>query len=295
MLDMNRPEAFKAMTSEQRLIEQITELPSLPAVAARSLRHPTAGSPSIEFLSGIIEDDSEFASRFLEIVNSAYYGLPSEVRSVRDAVVILGVEVSQSLAIAATVTTRLWVLDETFDAADFWRHSLARGLFAEIIANRVNLPGPHSAFVLGLLQDVGQIAMLQAIPDRCHEIELQAAELRIYRWRAEQQTLRFTHADVGARLAEKWNLCKEFCEAIRWHHQPEKSSVGTQHALVLQLADAMTNASYPALSREYVTTPLYRGLWEPLGLDEPAARAIYDTRYFVEERSHAFFENILWS
>ena len=42
---------------------------------------------------------------------------------------------------------------------------------------------------------------------------------------AEQMLLGMNHAEIGARLAERWNFPEPLVDAIRYHHEPERATI----------------------------------------------------------------------
>lgn len=56
---------------------------------------------------------------------------------------------------------------------------------------------------------------------------------------AEEEILGFSHAELGAQVAESWSFPATHCEAIRFHHNPESATLQPGLAHVAHLADWM--------------------------------------------------------
>jgi putative nucleotidyltransferase with HDIG domain len=109
------------------------------------------------------------------------------------------------------------------EANELWRHSLMTATAAEIVAAEaydlhVEIP---VAFTVGLLHDIGKLAMSQAItPEVQHDIRQLIEEKSCSRTEAEKQVLGVDHGEIGACLLKSWNLPEEIVEAVANHHQP---------------------------------------------------------------------------
>src|SRR6476469_8945884 len=86
------------------ILQQLEELPTLPAIAVRLLEltgsESDAGAGQV---AQIIESDPSLASRILQLVHRADAGVRGEVTSVERAVVLLGFESVRSAVLAVTV------------------------------------------------------------------------------------------------------------------------------------------------------------------------------------------------
>jgi HD-like signal output (HDOD) protein len=57
----------------------------------------------------------------------------------------------------------------------------------------------------------------------------------------EREILNYSHADIGARLLELWNLPQSICEPVGKHHQPGQSDEYQLAACAIHVADAWVN------------------------------------------------------
>jgi putative nucleotidyltransferase with HDIG domain len=271
-------------------LDQTTDLPSPPFVIARVLSVGREDEQSVESLAAAIEVDQAFSVKVLRVANSAFYGQTQRVYTVRDAILLIGYEAVTSLAIAAAAVNGVWVESELFDRKRFWIHSLSCGLFAEVIARRQKHPKPDAVFTLGVLHDIGRVIMIQTQPELYRRaIEVSRAQKQ-YLWKSEEAVFGFQHADVGARLARKWNLPEGYAEAIQYHHGCDSDGPELRLARIVALADALSHNAETAGNERYLAAPLYRSLWEPVGLDEAAVREVRNMVGSVEKRTAEFYE-----
>lgn len=277
-------------TSVEQLIEQMTNLPSPPVVVSRTLQIIAGDNESVQSLAETIETDHALTAKLLRIANSAFYGMAQEIFTVRDAILIIGFDAVRSVAISAAAVTGVWVDDELFNMERFWKHSLSCGLFAEFIAKKIHYPTPEVVFTLGVLHDIGRVVIIQSLSQRYRDVISLMKEQHTYLWKAEREVLGFHHGEVGARLAENWHFPPAYSNAIRFHHEPEKVANQNELTYVLSLADAMSHHVFSYDCKERLTQPLYRGLWEPLKLNESDVRMLLKHEETIQERTEVFLE-----
>lgn len=219
----------------QRSIEAIASLPTLPSVLSRILDTIFDPSTSALELGEIIAADQSLSAKLLQVVNSAYYGFPKQISSVTQAIVILGFVEIRNLAFAATAFDTI-ASDSSYDRTQLWRHSLATAMASERIVKmlRIDVDG---AFVLGLLHDVGKVALDALYPDSFAEAAREAHAQQMYLREVECRVFGMDHGEAGALLAEHWNFPPGIVGPIRYHHRPADAHYHAEETCVVALAD----------------------------------------------------------
>jgi putative nucleotidyltransferase with HDIG domain len=108
------------------------------------------------------------------------------------------------------------------EANELWRHSLLTATAAEIVAGSgdLNVEAPV-AFTVGLLHDIGKLALSQALtPELQIEIRQLIEQEGCPRTDAEKKIMGADHSEVGACLLKSWNLPEDIVEAVANHHHP---------------------------------------------------------------------------
>jgi putative nucleotidyltransferase with HDIG domain len=203
------------------IVRNISELPTLPQVVTVILSLIDSPDSSAEDINKVMEKDPSLVGKILKLVNSAYYGLPNKVNSVRQAIVILGFSTVKSLAISASVFDMFDSSRETgFDREQFWTHSIGCGCVSRLVGNREAGVDQETSFVVGLLHDIGKMVLDQYAPREFDTIIQLARARSLSFYDAEREVLQDTnHAEIGAWVAEQWKLSEELTEAIRHHHE----------------------------------------------------------------------------
>lgn len=199
------------------LVEEIAELRPLPPIAAQVLQIAEGDHFSAHVLAQAISSDPALTARVLRVANSAYYGFPRRITTIRDAVVLLGFRQVRSTLLAATVMQALPTLEHVH-AFPFWRHSVVVGLLAGLLA-RAEGVRQDEAFTAGVLHNIGRVALDQAQPELFRRA-LDLAESGMPLPEAQRRVFGFTDADLGGALARSWGFPPALDGAIARHAEP---------------------------------------------------------------------------
>lgn len=150
-------------TAEHRVkqvVAGIRNLPTPPIVFQQIQKVINNPSASAAQVAAILSEDPAMSVKVLKLTNSAFYGLPREIDSVKQAVVIVGMEAVRNLVLSASVLDMFKgkAIDQEYQEK-FWRHSLATAFCCRSLAEALKTRGhvdPDSAFSAGLLHDIGR-------------------------------------------------------------------------------------------------------------------------------------------
>lgn len=202
---------------------RVHSLPSLPTTVVSLGQAVADDRCSADRILAILAKDPALSATMLRLANSAVYAGDSKVTDLRSAVMRLGFDAILNLGRTAAVI-RAFKGANQLDPVRLWQHSVAVGLTARGICGLVRHRAlEESAFLTGLLHDIGKIAL-----DRCFAEEyapvVEAIAAGEFCVDAEKRLLGVTHADVGAMLAVNWGYADLLVEVIRDHHEPPAGS-----------------------------------------------------------------------
>lgn len=267
-----------SVASEKKIkliVNRIHNLPTPPTVFAQVNKVINNPNTSAYQIGAIIAEDPALSAKILKLTNSAFYGLSRTVTSVKQAIVILGLDVVKSLVLSASVFetfSKRNSIDKVF-LDQFWRHSLLVAFMSRIISRTKNFPSfleAEESFSAGLLHDIGKLVILTHLPDEFAKIK--AARLNSPNSATsfiEEQVLGFDHAAVGSYLCQKWNLPEHLTQSIHYHHTPQENleNVSTQ---IIHISDylAWKSQETEMSDNDYSKTiPLCQQSWSMLGLE----------------------------
>lgn len=194
----------------------------LPQVTSQVLRLVDNPNASPRQIGALIEREPGLASKLLKTANSAYYGSPGKIKSVSQAISVMGLSAVRSVVVSQAYQqmTAVRGASKRFDRLAFWQHSLATASAVRVLARLKGYRDPEEAFLAGLMHDAGRLVMDRFLPNEFDQICTLALERATPLIEAEQEVLGYTHVEVGDMLAEQWNLPEGLRSAIRHHHQP---------------------------------------------------------------------------
>jgi HD-like signal output (HDOD) protein/ActR/RegA family two-component response regulator len=207
----------------RHLVGSSNELPSAPRTfieLSNALANPNASARTV---SDIIERDIAISARVLQLVSSAFYGLPRAVTSVGGAVAYLGVEVIKAIVLSVEVS-RMFPLTQAipdFSVEALQQHGMRSSQFAKRILGHE--PGGDVLIVAGLLQDTGQLVLASRAAAR-FGIALSTASARKQPLpEVEHELFGASHAEIGAYLLGLWGLPQRVVAAVANHLEPQRS------------------------------------------------------------------------
>lgn len=239
------------------VLAQIESLPTLPAVAVRLLELTTSDRSSAREVIQAVESDQSLSARLLALVRRA--GLGVNVSTVERAVVLLGFDAVRNLVLSVqifdTFSHRKERTGARFNRVEFWKHSLAVGCAAKLLAEellkapasrpgarrehgrpgqpepyaaelagraayamRCAPPRPEEAFICGLLHDIGKVVLDACFPKSYDRIVARVDDRAGCIADAEREAFGLDHALAGSRLASHWKLPAMIAESIWLHH-----------------------------------------------------------------------------
>ena len=287
------------------ILQQLEELPTLPAVAVRLLELTAEDDSTLGEVVGLISSDPSLTARILQLVHRSDVGVSGEVASVERAVVLLGFEAVRSTVLAVSVFQSFGSLSERraphFSRDDFWKHCVATACCAELLAASTrggegardpNALDPNEAFICGLLHDLGKIALETILPKSFSRVVEAADLLRGNIADVERTVIGIDHMVVGKRLCERWQLPVMLRDCTWLHGQsPQALPANVKHPRMVNLitlADLLVREQHLGYSGNYTFSVPKQLLLDATGLTaqhvQTAMRRLVDQ---IEPRARA--------
>lgn len=227
----------------QQIIDKLKisgRLPTPKGVALQVIELTRQDGVSNHDLVRLIGVDPALSQRVVKAANALLGHVSRPVVTIHDAVTVLGLRALRQLVLGiALIADYRHGPCANFDYIRFWQHSLLTALTARQLAQQARLMAPEEVFVLGLLGQIGQLALATVYPQafsdllRQHEAEDSLRE-------GERAQFGFDHAEVAAALLEDMSFPVLFQALARDYRTPQKSGMaeGTRewrllHALSL--------------------------------------------------------------
>ncbi len=223
--------ALRRLLGHDRLIRaasRIERLPSLPSTYREIREALQQGDCSLEAVGEIVAKDLGMSAKVLQIVNSAYFGLPQHLSSPVDAVRFLGLETITTLVLTLNVFGELRDAAREHDVERLMHRCqetgrIARGLAETFAAGDRRLA--EQATAAGMLHDVGQLLIWTHFPEEQEKAARLVRKFGMPGHEAQRRVLGASHAELGAYLLGIWGLADPIVEAVALHHRPALAPV----------------------------------------------------------------------
>ena len=227
-------------------MNEINELPQFPENIVYLQKLITDPDSEITDIARQISMDPSLTADLLKVVNSAQFMLPKRVDNIVEAVKLVGLRGIRNL-LYSYGTQKLLQGQQT------WRdHSYMTAFFAYNLAKSLRKKDIlDDAYVGGILHDMGKIVFSDVHPQLLEKINSFCKDREIGRNMFEDLSAGLNHAEIGAKIALKWNFPEVLIEAIRYHHMPTECDDEYRDVIyTVYLANALANLEREGLSFE---------------------------------------------
>src|SRR5579863_3875624 len=202
-------------------LRRLVNFPSPPGVATHIIE--LAQDPDIEMgkVAKALSMDSALSTKVLRIANSPLYAQRRKSENLRQALVVLGLNATLTLALSFSLVKSLrGAKPNGLNYKFYWRRALLAATAARALGDVMRQTLAEEIFLAALLQDVGMLALDQAVPDLYRDGEkLQRDHATLAEH--EKKRVQADHAYVGGWLMRTWNLPERLYRAIEHSHQLE--------------------------------------------------------------------------
>ncbi|MCE5315624.1 MAG: HDOD domain-containing protein [Armatimonadota bacterium] len=220
------------------------DLPSLPEALRRIIDITKCNEVDAESLAHVVMIDQSLACKVLRLANSAYFARRDKAETVTDAIITLGSGYVRNLAASASVLDALFPSNAFpgFHWHHFWKHSVTTAIAAEsfyAFATGCRKKNEESAFVAGLMHDVGKLVIARALPFKFRQVVETCRERRLEMLSIETELLGTNHIYIGKQLARSWQFPDKLLTGIAYHHAPENAREHQDLAAAVCAADML--------------------------------------------------------
>lgn len=216
----------------RQVLTRLGSLPALPATYGRLTELTANPDVSLDEVAQVVERDPAITANVLKIINSAYFGLPRRVASVRETVKYLGIQPLKNIVLTVEVFEGM-ASGKTAKALQM--DALGRACAMRELLGRT--PQAEAAFAAGILADVGQLLIATRLP--VDMAFIQRESIGRLQEDVERERLGSSHAELGGALLSLWNLPVALVEAVTLHHTPPAAAAAPNVSTALALVCAM--------------------------------------------------------
>lgn len=240
-------------------IDRIENLPTLPSIVMELDRMLQDYNTPMEKLTQIIEKDQAMVPKLLKLVNSAFFGLRSQISEVPRAIALLGFNTVRNAIVSVSIVESFKPNGKPtdFDIKFFWAHSIAVAVVSKHLSHEMHFRSPEAAFTGGLLHDIGKIVLALYFPDLFNNVRMSVKKNKLSFYDAEKSEIPVAHPQIGAYMAKKWSLPSFLVEIIQDHHEVTENSEAFDLLKIIYTADVIANFYNLGLEHEAGFSEIY--------------------------------------
>ncbi|HDQ14788.1 MAG TPA: HDOD domain-containing protein [Sediminispirochaeta sp.] len=261
----------------EEIVKEIDDLPQFPDNIIQLQNLINDPDSEISSIARQISTDPSLTADLLKVVNSAQFMLPKRVDNIVEAVKLVGLRGLKNLLYSYGTQQ---ILNQ--EMKWLWNHSYKTAYYAYNLARNFKRKKDllDDAYVGGILHDIGKIIFSEVHPHLLEKISSFCDERNINRELFEDLSAGLNHAEIGGKVAEKWNFPPSLIEAIRYHHEPlDCDPVRKDVVYTVYLANALVNIEDGEISYEQLN---------PTVLKNYGIKGEEQVRVIVERLSKAF-------
>lgn len=252
-------------------------LPVMPKIAQEILSINLAADEGDELLLELIMKDPAISARITGLANSPVFHTSRKILTLSDAAAVLGIKRIKMISLGfAMVSSMPRKPPGLLDVLSLWRHSMALTLAMEVLSQAMpagRRPPDEEMYLAGLLHDIGFLVLDYVdveLSNRFHA-RLAAEGGRVSSTELEAQMLEMNHCELGALLAEYWNLTANIVAVMRYHHSGRvpDGHVNDAAGQTLVAMSYLAQRLLPTFGmREVPTSDIKIEEWHALGIAE---------------------------
>jgi diguanylate cyclase (GGDEF)-like protein len=256
-----------------------------------------ARDPDIEMgkVAKALSMDSALSTKILRIANSPLYAQRRKSENLRQALVVLGLNATLTLALSFSLVKSL--RDGRPNGINhplYWRRALIAATAARALGDALRQSLVEEIFLAALLQDIGILALDKAVAD-LYQAGVSVQQDHTALAALERKRLGADHAEIGGWLMRTWNLPERLYRAIEHSHRIEL----TESAEPTRILERCVALSGPVADlflrdpadRDFAATAL--AAERSLGLDKLAFGQVLGTIGALLPETEAIFETDL--
>ena len=200
-------------------------LPTPKGVALEVINLTQRENVSNQEIARLIGTDPALSARVIQAANVLRDNSAKPFATIADAVTVLGVRSLRQLVLGiAMIADYRNGPCRQFNYLNYWVKALLTGIAAKHLAQRARLAAAEEIFVLGLLGNIGQLALATVYPEKYGEI-LERGQTLAELYRQEHDQFGCDQAELSEAMLADMHFPKMFQELAHDFRQPEVSKM----------------------------------------------------------------------
>lgn len=255
----------------KKVKDSIEKMPTLSPLTHKIVQVANDRRSSAQDLTDVIQLDPVLTAKVIKMVNSAYFGLPQKVKSLKQTIVMLGINTVKNVALSSSFANNVRIKEKTnLSGNDFWQHSLGVAVASKLIAKELGVDSKflEEYFIAGLIHDIGKVLINNFFSDEMNQILELSEKKQSSIIDIEKEVLKLTHEEIGIAIGKKWNFEGPLLFAVGRHHSPATTGSAAIFSMVVSIADVFVKILQIGFSGNYKIEPVPEEIWNTLQINE---------------------------
>jgi putative nucleotidyltransferase with HDIG domain len=277
----------------KKVKDSIDKMPTLSPLTHKIVQVANDRRSSAQDLTDVIQLDPVLTAKVIKMVNSAYFGLPQKVKSLKQTIVMLGINTVKNVALSSSFAGNVRIKEKTkLSANDFWQHSLGVAVASKMIAKELGVDPKflEEYFIAGLIHDIGKVLINNFFTDEMDQILEISSEKKASIIDIERQVLKLTHEEIGIAIGKKWNFESALLFAVGKHHIPATTGSSAIMSMIVNVADTFVKILQIGFSGNHKVDPVSEEVWNALQINEEKVFASLSTINEEVEKAKLFLK-----
>lgn len=262
-----------SVTPEEKAVLRNISIPPRPEVLLKIGEETKKSEPNVSVIADAIASDVGISAAVLQVVNSAAFRRVSEIKSIHQAVMILGLK--RIFPIVKAVALRS-SMKSNADLDAVWELAEEMALACASVCQQTGKAAlSDNAYMLGLFHMAGVPIMMQAFKDYPDVMKIAHSQGWDAVAEAERARYNTNYATIGALLGQTWKLPSQLIEVIYYHQDMEGifemgelSPIALDLLAILKLARKIVGEHITEFPVENEWSQVQDSVIAQLGLDE---------------------------
>lgn len=227
----------------EELTSESQSLPALPEIYFRVSELIDDENATMYDIGVAVQSDPSLTSKILKLVNSAFFGLATEITSIGQALSLIGQKQLRHILMGSVLSEIFSdIYHPDFSMHDFWEHSIRTAIISRHLAlQNANIIDHDAFFTAGLLHDIGRLIIVKELPEIQSQLGQNTSNNSDFILSKEKEILGFTHADVSRAVLKKWALPGMLVQAAYMHHQTDHQGPFAIDTAIVYVANILSH------------------------------------------------------
>lgn len=265
----------------ENMIQNFNDFPTLPTIYSSLLEVMSKPFSTIQDISEVIAKDMSVTAKIIKMANSPIFALNIRVETLTQAIFLIGFTEVKNIVLAISVLNVMKGThsNSNFNFVNLWKHSIAVGVIARILGNKMNIRNLENYFVAGLMHDIGKLVLYKIYDEEYSKGLKDAIAKQITARQAEKEHFGFSHEFAGEIIANKWKFPDVLIDVIKYHHNFQKNYANNTLLACVHLANIIANSSCMGHSGTAIIEEPDYEIWSILNYEKGTISNLIDEVY----------------